>query len=304
VILDLQEKYHPEATYCCWEASGSVGHLFGWEEPDRALLGRRNIDPNYKAGRSPWPQELVDLVGEMMPVLSQMGVTHAWCDDEADDAIAALVTHCPRCAGEGKVLEPAEDHGGRCARCDGTGSPDLPALVWSADKDMLQLVRPGVSIIRDYRNSDKTPITRENIVERTGLTPEGWTAYLSLAGDASDGIKHPEKIGDKRARAIIRWCPDILAMVAEGRINDAARLVAANDAALMKHIDRVFDQADVLDTAHKLVRLRPDSPLHFTPPTLARAESAAWYFRHDLPDIGRRLTEPPRDPWAADERDW
>jgi hypothetical protein len=305
VILDLQERYSPEVTYCAWEANGSVGSMLPWERQD-AFASRRSIDPEYKSGRSPWPSELVDLISEFIPVLSQMGVTHVYSDDEADDALAALVTHCPSCGGEGIVQPPAWDHGTKCAHCDGSGSPDTPALIWSCDKDLLQLVSPGIAQIRDYRNSDREPITHENIIARTGLSPAGWTAFLALAGDATDGIKHPAGIGSKRAQGIIAAVPNILELLSAHYNCDrtareiACRAVAQVNAPLMKWCDRLFDQADIAMRALQLVKLRPDSPLHVTPPAKDLEAAAAWFVTKGHTQIARRLEEA-RAPWDEEE---
>lgn len=275
-ILDLQERYQPEQTFCCWEASGSIGRAWGWDqEDDRSLLGRREIDAGYKAQRNPWPEDLVRLVDELMPVLGQIGVTNVCSEDEADDAIAALVK---------------------------SGSPDVPALIWSADHDLLQLIRPGVSLVRDYAGSDKTPITSENIVERTGMTAAQWSSYLALRGDPGDGVVGVPRIGDQRARAILAAVPD--GITPDSSREACLRAAAERDASIVKWVSWVFDHWEQFLTAWSLTQLRPDSPLRVTPPQPDREAAAAWFSVRGHAFIARRLASSGPDAWDDEEEEW
>lgn len=272
-VLDLQDKFQPEVTYCCWEASGSVGRAFGWDRDDgQSYRSRRDICASYKAHREPWSPVLVDLVQEMIPILGQMGIVHVWCDDEADDAIAALV---------------AKERG--------------PHLIWSADKDLLQLVAPGVEMVRDYRGSDRTPITHETIVQRTGLTPAEWRIYLSLVGDQTDGIDGVPSIGELRARKIIRACPEVgdfllcacdafVAGQSYEAIHQSAMRAASTSAAdSVRWIDHCFLHLKNFRDAYLLVQLRPGSPLHVHEEPKNQAAAAAWFASHDQEPVARRV---------------
>lgn len=279
-ILNLIDQYRPAVIYCAWEASGSIGRSWGWEQADRALISRREICSDYKANRKAWPAELVALVDELLPVFVQMGLINVCCEDEADDAIASVVEFA-----------------------------DGPHLIWSADKDMLQLVRPGVSMIRDYARSDKTPITDENIEDRTGLTARGWTAYLSLAGDSGDCVPNIPKVGDQRARRIIRACPGILgalgdktgwpALSREEAVSQASKV----DRDIVQWIDVVYSNLATLDLSWQLVKLRPQISMKASPPKPDRPSAARWFAERGHPSVARRLSEPERDPWETEEEE-
>jgi DNA polymerase-1 len=83
-------------------------------------------------------------------------------------------------------------------------------VIVSPDKDLLQLVRPGVSVLNPYHG--KPGATTEkwydetNARERLGVPPERVADYLALVGDASDNIPGVAGIGDKGARQLIeQW---------------------------------------------------------------------------------------------------
>lgn len=269
-ILTLKDQYKPERIYCAWEACGSVGQTFAWEQIAKAYENRKSIDPRYKANREPWPKELVDLVAELQEVISWMGVYNVHCDDEADDAIAAL--------------------------CRGS---EENYLIWTADKDFLQLVSPTVNVIRDYHGSDKTPINLENIVERTGLSPQEWTAYLSLTGDKCDGVEGVPKIADGRARKIISAVPNILEATDEINpiIREAAISMAmSKDASIVRWVDWVFDHLAEFKLSLKLITLRHESQLYINEPKPNPEAAYHWFKDRRHGDIASRI-EVIKDPW-------
>lgn len=282
-ILNLIDQYQPEKVYVAWEASGSIGRLWGLDAGP--TVSRRQICSDYKATRQPWAAELIALVDELLPVLGKMGCINVCCEDEADDAIASVVTYLPG-----------------------------PHLIWSADKDMLQLVSDEISMVRDYAKSDKAPITSSNIVERTGLDARGWTAYLSLAGDSSDCIPNIPKVGDQRARRILDACPGILgALSALGHDTgwppitreEAVSQASREHRDIVQWIDVVFNNLQTLALSWQLVILRPQIGLRSSPPAVDREAAAAWFAERGNVHVAKRLRVPDRDPWETEEdRGW
>jgi DNA polymerase-1 len=152
-------------------------------KPERMAVvfdsGRKNfrseIYPEYKANRSTAPEELTiqmpffrPLVDAFRwPVLAIEGV-------EADDVIATLVCR-------------ARERG-------------WEVVVYSADKDMMQLVGEGVQVIDAMRQHT---FTRAAVIEKFGVPPEQIADFLALVGDTSDNIPGVEGIGKVTAAKLL-----------------------------------------------------------------------------------------------------
>lgn len=78
---------------------------------------------------------------------------------------------------------------------------DEQIIIFSSDKDYLQLIEPGVSILRP---SDNLMITSENFKETFGYTPENTLALRCFEGDTSDNISGVDGIGVK---TIMKYFP-------------------------------------------------------------------------------------------------
>ena len=158
-------------------------------KPERMAVvfdsGRKNfrteIYPEYKANRSTAPEELTiqmpffrPLVDAFRwPVLAVDGV-------EADDVIATLVCR-------------ARERG-------------WEVVVYSADKDMMQLVGEGVEVIDAMRQHT---FTRAAVIEKFGVPPEQIADFLALVGDTSDNIPGVEGIGKVTAAKLLQEHRDI-----------------------------------------------------------------------------------------------
>ncbi len=140
---------------------------------------RKGLYHEYKANRPPMPDELrtqADLARELIPAV---GVPMVEQDGlEADDVIASLT-------------EEALERG-------------WSVSILSSDKDLLQLVTEGVSVIRPGRPGKPASIVRSNGVERIMGVPSGKVVDLmALTGDSSDNIPGAKGIGPKTASRLI-----------------------------------------------------------------------------------------------------
>jgi DNA polymerase I-like protein with 3'-5' exonuclease and polymerase domains/5'-3' exonuclease len=130
---------------------------------DRGSSFRRAMYPGYKQRgvHEPVRSEQIGLMREKAKdILLSIGVTFVSVPNaEADDVIAML---CDRLKGSKQVI--------------------------TVDKDLVQLVRPGVKVIRKWESVSNLPIKDTEL-----LLPPKWVAlFLSLVGDTSDtypGIK-------------------------------------------------------------------------------------------------------------------
>ncbi|MGH7856449.1 MAG: 5'-3' exonuclease H3TH domain-containing protein, partial [Candidatus Binatia bacterium] len=157
--------------------------LLNEEKPDRIAVVydaggptfRDELFDDYKANREEMPDALrvqlpyVRRVIEAfrLPSLEISGV-------EADDVIATLV--------------------GRFA------SPEIPIVIVTGDKDLMQLVGPHVTLLDTMRNRR---IGAAEVRDRFGVEPAQVVEILGLVGDPIDNIPGVAGIGDKTAQALI-----------------------------------------------------------------------------------------------------
>jgi len=140
---------------------------------------RDEIYRDYKAHRPPMDDSLrqqIPLLGEAIEALGARGVGVSGF--EADDVIGTLT---------------------RVAADDG-----LEVMIVTGDKDLLQLVRPGVVVLATIKGIKETKLYDEAAVqEEYGLTPAQIVDLKALAGDSSDNIPGVMGIGDKSAKMIL-----------------------------------------------------------------------------------------------------
>jgi DNA polymerase-1 len=210
MLMRLHDDVHPEHIAVVFDA------------------GRRNfrseIYPEYKAHRPDPPEDLVlqmPLFRRLVeafrwPVLSIPGV-------EADDVIASLVTR-------------AKERG-------------WEVVIYSADKDLMQLVGDGVVMIDSMNQRVYTP---DEVEKKFGVPPARVADFLALVGDTSDNIPGLAGVGDKTAARLLADYPSL----------DA--LIAANPVVPRLKVKQPFsdpEQLQRLQLSRQLVALRRDVEL-------------------------------------------
>ena len=183
---------------------------------------RSDIYPDYKANRSEPPEELVPqfaLVREAtaalsLPLLEAPGF-------EADDLIATYA-------------KLAEETG-------------WETLIVSSDKDLMQLVRGGVSMLDPMK---QRRIGVDEVIERFGVPPEKVVDVQSLAGDSTDNVPGVPGIGIKTAAELIRIFGDLDSL-----------LDNADSIKQPKRRENLLNFAEQARLSRELVRLRDDVPL-------------------------------------------
>ncbi len=141
---------------------------------------RDEIYDDYKANRSPMPEDLVtnlpfikEIVQALdVPVIEIPGV-------EADDVIGTLAR---RASGEGAEV-----------------------IIVSPDKDFQQLLDSTISIFRPaHRGEEFDPITAESFRDKYDLEPAQFIDMLALMGDTSDNVPGVPGIGEKTAMKLLQ----------------------------------------------------------------------------------------------------
>lgn len=151
-------------------------HVVIFFDPSREDSWRREVFAGYKAHRDEMDPALKEQIPLMKDCARAMGVAEATAPrHEADDLIAAYV-------------EDAVKLGAR-------------ASIVSSDKDLMQLVRPGVMQVNPVTDVWFTPAAVEG---KFGVGPELVGDFLALAGDSGDGVPGAPGIGPKSATQLLK----------------------------------------------------------------------------------------------------
>jgi len=157
MMQKLRKDVHADYAACVFDAKGPTF--------------RDAIYPQYKAHRSPMPDDLrsqIEPIHEVIalmgwPVLDIPGV-------EADDVIGTLA---------------------RCAASQG-----IEVVISSGDKDLSQLVEERITII-DTMNDKRRDVT--GVMAEFGVPPQRMVDFQALVGDAVDNVPGVPKVGPKTA---------------------------------------------------------------------------------------------------------
>ncbi len=174
--------------------------------------------PNELAAQFPYIQRVLEAL--RIPVLRVEGV-------EADDVIASLLE---RCAG-----------------------PELDCVVVTGDKDLMQLVRPGVRLWDTMRDKWTDVAAVE---ARYGVPPERMADVLALMGDPIDNVPGVSGIGEKTAVALVQALGSVEDVLAQP---DAVARLPLRGA--KKVAERLAAEADTARLSKALVLIRRDVPI-------------------------------------------
>ncbi len=142
--------------------------------------------PEYKANRPPMPEDLRRQIEPMLELVEIMGFPLLRVPGvEADDVIGTLT---------------------RQAREQG-----MDVVISTGDKDMAQLVQPGVRLINTMKNEW---MDAEQVEAKFGVQPEQIIDWLALVGDSSDNIPGVPGVGPKTAAKWLRQYGSLDALIA------------------------------------------------------------------------------------------
>lgn len=242
LLVDLSSIAHP-----IWHMSASEPdpdhastaiiarvRALGSDQPHAAICCdsgrsfRRDISPEYKAQRPETDATLQHQIALAVDVLQSDGFP-IWAAKgfEADDLIATATSYA-------------------------LAAPDLSVQIASADKDLLQLIEPRVSI---KSLKDGSTVDADVVMAKFGVRPEQIRDYLSLVGDTSDNVKGAPGIGPKKAAALL---------AKYGTLEDLYADLDAHPSAFTSGlIVSLRDFQPRLAITRELITLRTDAPLAF-----------------------------------------
>ena len=182
---------------------------------------RNEIYQDYKAHRPPAPEELIPQFPLIRDAVKAFNVA---CIEqlgfEADDLIASYAREVVDAGGDVTIV--------------------------SSDKDLMQLVRPGV-VMFDAMKAKK--IGRDEVLEKFGVPPDKVVDVQSLAGDSTDNVPGVPGIGVKTAAELINEYGDLDAL-----------LERAGEIKQPKRREKLIEFAEQARISRDLVRLKDDVP--------------------------------------------
>ncbi|HXT50757.1 MAG TPA: DNA polymerase I [Thermoanaerobaculia bacterium] len=185
----------------------------------------------YKANRTPMPDDLRTQIKWIRQVLEGYRIPILELPNwEADDVIGTLALQ---------------------AQAQG-----YEVTIVSADKDLLQLVRPGISVAHTFREKVYTP---ELVEADIGVPPDRVVDLLALIGDSIDNIPGVPGIGEKGAPQLIREFGSL-----EALLDRTAEVKRKN---YREGLEQNREQALL---SKELATIRTDLPIAFDPTTLER----------------------------------
>lgn len=131
------------------------------------------------------------------------------------------------------------------------------AVVVSTDRDLLQLVRPGISVLVPG-TPPRLFQTDADVRARLGVGPAGVTTWKALAGDASDNVPGLRGIGTKTAADLVNRFASLEAIYAalESLSPKTVRLLTGQEATARLYRDVVTVRTD-LDLPPTLASIQP-----------------------------------------------
>jgi len=186
---------------------------------------RDDLAADYKANRTPMPDELAEQIPMVHAACEALGVPILTSERyEADDVI-------------GTLAEQAAAAG-------------FDVVLVTGDKDFYQLVRSGIKV---YNPRDEgTWYDETGVKEKFGVSPEQVVDVLALMGDTIDNIKGVPGIGEKGAR-------DLIAKY--GSLDNL--LGHAGEVSHKRYREGLLANADSARHSRELARIRTNVPVAF-----------------------------------------
>ena len=188
----------------------------------------------YKANRPDTPPDLVAQIGPVKEILRAMGLPVVeLAGYEADDCIATLAK---KARGEG-----------------------MEVVIVTADKDLFQLVRPGVRVL--HTKKEEVFLDEKGVEEVFGVPPARVVDVLALWGDPTDNIPGVPGIGEKGAKELVRQYGDLESVLAH-----------ASEVTRKAYREGLEQHAEAARFSRDLATVREDAPLSEEPDGLHRRD--------------------------------
>ena len=205
-----EKSFHPDYAVVAFDSPGGSFR----DEMLKEYKGHRDAPPEALVQQFPLIEEIVDLMGWHLLKLRRF---------DAEDIMATLTAW-----GLKKKLD---------------------VILMTSDKDILQLIQPGVRVYRENPQGGSM-YGRPEVLERFGVPPERITDLLGLMGDSADNIPGVPGIGEKTAAKLLGEYKTI-----EGVLKAASKITQP------KLSQNLKDFADQARLSYKLAQLEFNVPV-------------------------------------------
>ena len=184
---------------------------------------RNEIFAAYKGTRKEIPEELIPQFPIIREAVKALNISFLEMEGyEADDLIA---TYTEKALQEGKEV-----------------------VVVSGDKDLMQLIRPGVEFYDPMKDKFFTP---EDVKEKFGVYPDKVVEVQALSGDSIDNVPGIPGVGPKTAAQLIAEYGSVEGLLAH-----------AGEIKQEKRRQTIIENAENARISLKLVTLKKDVPVN------------------------------------------
>ena len=208
MLIRLLADERPQAAIVCFDKGTPQFRLDDYAE--------------YKANRAETPDAFRQQLPLIREVLRALRIPALELEGyEADDLLATLTRHC---------------------RQDG-----CEVVIVTGDRDILQLVRDGVTVIMTRRGiSDVIRYDTPAVLERYGVSPDKWIDFVALKGESSDNLPGVPGVGDKTAAQLVNKYGGIEEIIAHAdeltpKLRDAIK-ERAHQVRINKKLGQLLDQ--------------------------------------------------------------
>src|SRR6185369_5988382 len=190
---------------------------------------RDDLVSDYKANRTPMPDELAEQIPMVHAACEALGVPILTSERyEADDVI-------------GTLAEKASAAG-------------FEVAIVTGDKDFFQLVHDGLRVFNP--RDEGTWYDAAGVKEKFGVTPEQVVDVMALMGDTIDNIKGVPGIGEKGAKELI------------GKYGSLDNLIAHASELTPKRKETLLANVDAAHQSRELATIHTSVPVEFAPESL------------------------------------
>lgn len=186
---------------------------------------RNAIYPLYKANRPELPEDLRPQFPLTRDATRAFNIACIETEGyEADDIIATLASRAIEAGGDVTII--------------------------SSDKDLMQLVGPGVMMFDPMKTRAIGP---DEVFEKFGVAPNRVVDVQALSGDSVDNVPGAPGIGIKTAALLIQEYGDLETLLAR-----------AGEIKQPKRREALIENAELIRISKQLVQLKADTPLDIT----------------------------------------
>ena len=198
--------------------------VVAWDKSKTATEKRKDIYPEYKAGRTRPPDDFFAQIPLLHDLLESFGWPLLEIDDyEADDIIGTISVEA-----KGK---------------------DIETCIVSGDYDMMQLLNGHVKVYITKKGSELIRFDDAAFYDKYGVHVKQFVDYKALVGDSSDNIPGVRGIGPKAAQSLLGeygTLDGVYEHVEELKGTQKTKLEDGKESALMsRELARIFCDAPV-----------------------------------------------------------